>query len=218
MSRRAFFGSLAAGGAGCVLAGGRWLEGEPLQDPFAPGAALRVEEGGLNPTPARWWKALPDGWVECGVCPRACRISEDERGTLTWAISTKVSMAARATPSPTQQNPQPARSKPCMRFIGPVTRDRRSSAENVCSSGTKRSSTEKSQLPVPRRPATCHVSWISTSPMRTTKTRRSSVFAPSRTTHAVPDTHAAWRMPLANAQRPVTRKPPGAATAWPVGM
>jgi pyruvate formate lyase activating enzyme len=81
VSRRAFFGSLAAGGAGCVLAGGRWLEGEPLQDPFAHGAALRVGEGGLNPTPARWWKALPDGWVECGVCPRACRISDDERGT-----------------------------------------------------------------------------------------------------------------------------------------
>jgi pyruvate formate lyase activating enzyme len=81
MSRRAFFGSLAACGAGCALAGSRSLEGEPLQDPFAPGAALRVEEGGLNPTPARWWKALSDGWVECGVCPRGCRISEDERGT-----------------------------------------------------------------------------------------------------------------------------------------
>ena len=81
MSRRRFVAQLAASGAGCALAGGRSLEGEPLQDPFAPGASLRVEEGGLNPTPARWWKALPDGWAECGVCPRACRISEDERGT-----------------------------------------------------------------------------------------------------------------------------------------
>ena len=64
--RRAFVARLAASCAGCALAGARRLEGE---------------EGGLNPTPARWFKTLPDGWVECGVCPRACRISEDERGT-----------------------------------------------------------------------------------------------------------------------------------------
>ena len=79
--RRLFLARLATSGAGCALAGSRSLEAEPLQDPFAPGASLRVEEGGTNPTPARWWKALPDGWAECGVCPRACRISEDERGT-----------------------------------------------------------------------------------------------------------------------------------------
>ncbi len=64
--RRVFLARLAASGAGCALAGAR---------------ALGAEPGGLNPTPARWWKALPDGWAECGVCPRACRISEDERGT-----------------------------------------------------------------------------------------------------------------------------------------
>jgi pyruvate formate lyase activating enzyme len=64
--RRDFFARLAASGACCALAGARSLEGE---------------EGGLNPTPARWFKTLPDGWVECGVCPHACRISEDERGT-----------------------------------------------------------------------------------------------------------------------------------------
>ena len=79
--RRAFVGRLAASCAGCALAGGRALAAEPLQDPFAAGSSLRVEEGGLNPTPARWFKTLPNGWVECGVCPRACRISEDERGT-----------------------------------------------------------------------------------------------------------------------------------------
>jgi pyruvate formate lyase activating enzyme len=79
--RRDFVARLAASGACCALAGARSLEGEPLQDPFAPGSGLRVEEGGLNPTPARWFKTLPDGWVECGVCPHACRISEDERGT-----------------------------------------------------------------------------------------------------------------------------------------
>jgi pyruvate formate lyase activating enzyme len=77
--RREFVGRLAACCAGCTLA--RAVEAAPLQDPFAPGAGLRVEEGGLNPTPARWFKTLPDGWVQCEVCPRACRISEDERGT-----------------------------------------------------------------------------------------------------------------------------------------
>ena len=79
--RRLFLGRLATCGAGCALAGARSLGAAPFQDPFASGASLRVEEGGLNPTPARWWKALPDGWAECGVCPRACRISEGERGT-----------------------------------------------------------------------------------------------------------------------------------------
>ncbi len=35
----------------------------------------------LNPVPARWSRSLPNGWVECGVCPHACRISPEERGT-----------------------------------------------------------------------------------------------------------------------------------------
>ena len=86
--------------------------------------------------------------------------SDDERGTFTWASSANSSMAARATPSPTQQKPHPARSKPCMRFMGPVTRARRSSAEKVCSAGTKRSSTSMSWLPVPRMPLTCQVSMM----------------------------------------------------------
>jgi len=79
--RRDFVGRLAASCAGCALAGAHGTEGAPLQDPFAASSSLRIEEGGLNPTPARWFKTLPDGWVECGVCPHACRISEDERGT-----------------------------------------------------------------------------------------------------------------------------------------
>lgn len=79
--RRDFVGGLAASCAGCALAGARRTWAAPFQDPFAPPSSLRVEEGGINPTPARWFKTLPEGWVECGVCPRACRISEDERGT-----------------------------------------------------------------------------------------------------------------------------------------
>jgi pyruvate formate lyase activating enzyme len=79
--RRAFAGRLVASCAGCALAGGRWPEAEAWPAPSVSPSSLTAEEGGLLPTPARWWKALPNGWAECGVCPRACRISEDERGT-----------------------------------------------------------------------------------------------------------------------------------------
>ncbi len=81
MSRRRFVARLAASCAGGALAGRRALEAEPLQDPFRSATPLPAEEGGLNPVPARWNRPLADGWVECGVCPRACRISEGERGT-----------------------------------------------------------------------------------------------------------------------------------------
>jgi hypothetical protein len=72
--------------------------------------------------------------VSACTITRSRSSSLDERGVFTMASSTKVSMAARATPRPTQQKPQPARSKPCMRFMGPVTRARRSSAR-TCALG-----------------------------------------------------------------------------------
>ena len=30
--------------------------------------------------PTRYWHALPDGRVQCDVCPRACRLHEGQRG------------------------------------------------------------------------------------------------------------------------------------------
>jgi pyruvate formate lyase activating enzyme len=39
-------------------------------------AALSLES--LHPT--RYWHALPDGRVQCDVCPRACRLLEGQRG------------------------------------------------------------------------------------------------------------------------------------------
>jgi pyruvate formate lyase activating enzyme len=81
--RRAFVARLAASCAGCALAARGRLDAEagasPLQD-AAPGP-VRLEEGGLNPQPARWYKALPEDWVQCGLCPHGCRISDGERGT-----------------------------------------------------------------------------------------------------------------------------------------
>ncbi|HVO12783.1 MAG TPA: AmmeMemoRadiSam system radical SAM enzyme [Vicinamibacteria bacterium] len=81
MQRRRFLGAVAAGCGGCALARPEWLEAEPFQDPFQASRPLEAEDGGLNPVPARWNKPLDNGWVECGVCPRGCRISEGERGT-----------------------------------------------------------------------------------------------------------------------------------------
>ncbi len=37
---------------------------------FAPG----------TPAPARWWHALPDGRIQCDLCPRECRLGEGQRG------------------------------------------------------------------------------------------------------------------------------------------
>ncbi|HMP82677.1 MAG TPA: AmmeMemoRadiSam system radical SAM enzyme [Verrucomicrobiota bacterium] len=30
--------------------------------------------------PGRWWKRLDDGRIECGLCPRYCRLNEGQRG------------------------------------------------------------------------------------------------------------------------------------------
>ena len=30
--------------------------------------------------PARWWHALPDGRVQCDLCPRDCKLHEGQRG------------------------------------------------------------------------------------------------------------------------------------------
>lgn len=81
MDRRGFVSGLAACCAGQVLAGPRPLAAGSFQDPFSASTPLPSGDAGLNPVPARWSRPLGEGWVECGVCPRACRISEGERGT-----------------------------------------------------------------------------------------------------------------------------------------
>jgi pyruvate formate lyase activating enzyme len=80
--RRRFLARMAGSGAACAVAGwkGHDASAAPLLQDAAAGR-VRVEEGGLNPHPARWYKKLADRWVECGLCPHGCHISEDERGT-----------------------------------------------------------------------------------------------------------------------------------------
>ena len=34
----------------------------------------------LSGSPARWWHALPDGRIQCDLCPRDCRLHEGQRG------------------------------------------------------------------------------------------------------------------------------------------
>ena len=74
--RRALLAQLAAGGA--LLACSRLAR---AQDVAGAPSLFGDEQAGLAPVPARWWKALPRGEIECGLCPRRCRVSEGERGT-----------------------------------------------------------------------------------------------------------------------------------------
>src|SRR5438093_13727020 len=30
--------------------------------------------------PGRWWMILPDGRIECRLCPRICKLNEGQRG------------------------------------------------------------------------------------------------------------------------------------------
>jgi len=70
LDRRAFLSRVAGSCAACALGGAERAAGRG-----------RLDDGGLNPQPARWYKTLPESWVQCGLCPHGCRISEDERGT-----------------------------------------------------------------------------------------------------------------------------------------
>ena len=40
-----------------------------------PVASLEIEAG----SPARWWHKLPDGRIQCDLCPRDCRLHEGQR-------------------------------------------------------------------------------------------------------------------------------------------
>ncbi len=82
-ARRQFLARLAGSCAACALGGmgSGTAEGGPALPQDLVDGRVRVEEGGLNPQPARWYKTLPAKWVQCGLCPHGCRISENERGT-----------------------------------------------------------------------------------------------------------------------------------------
>ncbi|RZU47857.1 pyruvate formate lyase activating enzyme [Fluviicoccus keumensis] len=39
-----------------------------------------IQRGDPGLAPTRWWHALPDGRVQCDLCPRACTLAEGQRG------------------------------------------------------------------------------------------------------------------------------------------
>ncbi|HEX7578844.1 MAG TPA: radical SAM protein, partial [Thermoanaerobaculia bacterium] len=60
------------------------LSGQKLlfaEDVPGRGSIALPDEVGLAPRRARWYKSLPDEWVQCGLCPHGCKISDGERGT-----------------------------------------------------------------------------------------------------------------------------------------
>src|SRR6478735_331396 len=76
-----------------------------------------------------------------------------------------------------------------------------------------------SLLPVPRRPATCHVSSMRYSPSSRRNERKSAIPpAPRALTTAPTLTPRQWSQPEENDQRPDTRYPPSTSTALPVGL
>lgn len=46
----------------------------------APRTDDREGRDGDDAHPARWWHALPDGRIQCDLCPRDCRLHEGQRG------------------------------------------------------------------------------------------------------------------------------------------
>ncbi|MFO1294002.1 MAG: AmmeMemoRadiSam system radical SAM enzyme [Rubrivivax sp.] len=42
--------------------------------------AKTAADDGDAPFPARWWHALPDGRIQCDLCPRDCRLHEGQHG------------------------------------------------------------------------------------------------------------------------------------------
>ena len=72
LSRRDFV--LTCGGGGCALAAGV-SAGSVL---LAPGRALA--KNAPRAFPARFWKKLPQKRIECGLCPKHCKVEDRERG------------------------------------------------------------------------------------------------------------------------------------------
>lgn len=70
MKRRRFIHTAA--GAGLALGGGL---GRTLGDLYAFGG-----QPDLSHVEARYYKRLPDREIECGLCPRRCRLGDKERG------------------------------------------------------------------------------------------------------------------------------------------
>jgi len=72
-------GLLAGGGVACLSPWCAFSQDAPTGKPLLEGPA--TETTGLAVTPARWWKKLEEQWIECGLCPKKCKVPHEERGT-----------------------------------------------------------------------------------------------------------------------------------------
>ncbi|MFQ5878397.1 MAG: AmmeMemoRadiSam system radical SAM enzyme [Acidobacteriota bacterium] len=80
VDRRLLLQGLIAGGCAACLWELGASPGAVAQDE-AIGPPLIAPDGGDLPlTPARWWKELEGLRVECGLCPKKCRVADLERG------------------------------------------------------------------------------------------------------------------------------------------
>ena len=116
-SRRELLLSLA-GASGAAALARCPLAGALLAQDAAPrGGGLKVEEGGLAPRPARWFKRLGEEWVQCGLCPNECRISEGERGTCGVRENRKGSLLTLVHSRPCSVALDPIEKKPFFHFL-----------------------------------------------------------------------------------------------------
>ena len=74
LDRRALLRCLATGS--CVLASGALS----AQDVAGSRSLIDLEDSDLPLKPARWWKEIGEGRIECALCPKKCRVADLERG------------------------------------------------------------------------------------------------------------------------------------------
>ncbi len=80
LERRRLLAALAAGGCGACLGGALSPTGALAQD-ARTGPSLEAPRSEDVPArPARWYRKLDGLRVECGLCPRRCRVADLERG------------------------------------------------------------------------------------------------------------------------------------------
>ncbi len=78
--RRLFLQGLLAGACAACLPDVGVVRPSFAQDQSLGPSLIAPEGGELPLTPARWWKEVEGGRVECGLCPRKCRVADLERG------------------------------------------------------------------------------------------------------------------------------------------
>ncbi len=67
--------------------------------------------------PAAWWKAAPDGAVDCLLCPRSCRIADGKRGFCGVRINIAGKLYSLAYGYPVSMNVDPIEKKPLANFM-----------------------------------------------------------------------------------------------------